>query len=681
MGSIGLAERGEGQWGRTPEQPEARWRGMDTAPPQTTPEVFAASLHDLAPALYDFLHRLTGDAATANALLRQVAAQAAMSAASAGQWPSARAWLFARTYAALPATRAAASTDSAAFVATEPALLPPATEEGAVEEMARAVWRAISALSVEQHALVHLHTREAMVVGEAASVLGVTEREASDRLGRLLPAVESASRALFLIRYGRPRDPDLDALLNELNITRLTPAARARIEEYAAQSPRAQAVLRAAPPPLAVYAALRPLAPPSPVVEEAVAAALPWLAVAADSPAPPTEALTAPIRESSPGAGYGAGEITTPAALPWAGADTTTVHQYGYGYGAASPEPAPPEPPAAASDGTKMLDIPVRQRVVSEAAVYRPPRPTARRGIGPLALLGLLGGALILVVGALVFFLTRGDGGAGNVAVTATVGITATAPGSAVNAIPPANQTATVLASTITAPTAPPTATTAPRPPSAGTGTAASGSAEATVGGTPTPISPAATSTAAGTAIVTVIPTPPPRVTQIPLESPTPRVTAIPTAPPTASRPATTPTAAPTRAATATARQATTPATPAAPAAPAATATPTGDTGATAPSGGTIAVDKGSVSLGATGNAAAVTLSNKGPAASPYTAKTNTTWLAVSPASGTIPAGGTLPATISVDRSSLKAGQTYSGTITFTTASGASAIVTVTITT
>lgn len=682
MGSMGLAERGGNEQGRAPGQPGVRWHGTDTAPPQTNPATFSASLRDLAPALYDFLHRLSGRAEAANALIRQVASQAAMNAGSASQWPSVRAWLFARAYAALPMERAAASADPAAYIATDPALLPPATAESGVEEMARAVWRAISALPVEQHALVHLHTREAMVVGEAASVLGVTEREASDRLQQLLPAVEAASRALFLIRYGRSRDPDLDALLNRMSITRLTPEARTRIEEYAEQSPRAQELLRAAPPPLTVYAALRPLAPLAAVVEEAVAAALPWLYVVAP-PAPPPASLTTAIQAEMPAnGGYGAGETTTvnPAATPWDG--TQTIPQ-GYGYGEAPYGLPPPTNPAAAEwSGTKMLDIPVRQRVVQEEAVYTPPRPRARRGVGPLALLGVLGGALVLVVGALVLFLVKGDGGAGNVAVTATVGgtaasVTTTAPGSPTRAIAPALQTATALAGTIGTPTPQPTVTTAPRPPSAGTETAAAGSVEATAALTPTPIGTAVSIPTVPTVPSTaVIPTPAPRVTQIPLESPTPRVTPAPTLARTATKPATipttAPTAAPTAAATATAPRATT---------AAATAVPTVAASVTAPRGGTIAVDKGSINLGASGNSAAVTLSNKGPAASPYSAKANTTWLAVSPASGSIPAGGTIPTTISVDRSGLKAGQTYSGTITFTTASGASSTVTVTITT
>ena len=377
-------------------------------PPQTNSEAFTTNFRALSPALYDFLDRLTGRDETANALMRQVASQAAMSAASADQWPSVRAWLFARAYAALPTETSAAAADPAPYIVPDPALLPPVAPESGLDDMTRAVWRAISALPVEQHALVHLHIREAMVVGEAASVLGITEREAKDRLQRLIPAVEAASRALFLIRFGRPRDPDLDALLAELNITRLTPEARARIEEYAETSPTAQEMLRAVPPPLTVYAALRPIPPPAPIAEEAIAGALPWLPLVAEATTAldlPPEMPTTAIPEEPVRYGTDAPTGVTPTAESW---------QYGE------------QPPVEEHYGTRALDIPVRQRVMQEEAGLSPPRP-ANRSIGPLALLGLLGGALIVIVGALVLFLVRGDSSSG-VQVTATVTTGTTTP-------------------------------------------------------------------------------------------------------------------------------------------------------------------------------------------------------------------------------------------------------------
>jgi DNA-directed RNA polymerase specialized sigma24 family protein len=667
-----------------------RWRGTESAPPQTNPDIFATSFRELTPALYDFLYRLSGREETADALIRQVASQAAMSAASATQWPSARAWLFARAYTALPAESFAAGADPTLFIPTDPSLLPPVPPESGLDDMARAVWRAISALPIEQHALLHLHIREAMVGGEAASVLGITERDATDRLHRLVPAVDAASRALFLIRYGRMRDPDLDALLGQLNVTRLTPEARARIEAYAETSPTAQALLHTLPPPLTVYAALRPLPPPPVVVEEAVAGALPWLAVAAEpTSAQPALGATTAIPEGAPYGtwAYGQDELSAEPYGTEYDAPTETVAVEGYGgYGAAFPDQPrdhPGEPQRETWDGTRALDIPVRQRVVQEEAANAPPH-TTNRGAGPLALLGILGGALILVVGALVIFLVRGDPGSSGANVTATVGTTATVPGSTIptSAISPALLTATALASTFNTPIPPPTATTAPRPPSAGTTTAVSGTSTAISGSAMTGLStPTLSGTqAAGSAIATpfvvftqapTLTAPPARLTQIPLETPTPRVTPVPTNSPAPTKQAT-PATTPGGASTATTVKATTPAATSA-------ATSAASVAATA-SGGMIAVDKGSVNLGGSGNTTGVMLSNGGTGAASFTAKANTTWLSVSPVSGSVPAGGTLPATISVNRSSLIPGQTYSGTVTFTTASGHSSIVTVTIT-
>jgi len=613
---------------------ERRWQGTASAPPQTNPEAFAANFRALSPALYDFLDRLTGRNETANALMRQVASQAAMSAASADQWPSARAWLFARAYAALPTETSSAAADPGPYIVPDPSLLPPVAPESGLDDMTRAVWRAISALPIEQHALVHLHIREAMVVGEAASVLGITEREASDRLQRLIPAVEAASRALFLIRFGRPRDPELDALLADLNITRLTPEARATIEEYAETSSTAHAMLDAVPPPLTVYAALRPIPPPAPIAEAAIAGALPWLPLVEQATTAldlPPEMPTTAIPDAPTG--------LTPVAEPW---------QYG--------DQQPDEEP----DGTRALDIPVRQRVLQEEAIFVPPRST-NRSRGPLALLGLLGGALVVIVGALVLFLVRGDATSG-VSVTATVGSgTATPTIAPTSGLPAVLLTSTAVAATIGTPTPIPTATTAPLPES----TAPVGSVtQPTSAATPTPlgVEPLATTALATTAIATLTDATAlatPVDTPAPQKSPTPRVTPIPTEKPA-------PTQAPIHAPTATR---------------AATVKPTTAPTATIAVGavGTLTLNKGSIALGSAGTSGTVTLGNLGPTAIGFTAKSSTTWLSASPSRGSVPADGSLPVAVAINRAGLAPGN-YSGTVTFTTPSGTVSTVTVTFT-
>jgi DNA-directed RNA polymerase specialized sigma24 family protein len=611
---------------------ERRWHGTASAPPQTNPAAFTTNFHSLAPSLYDFLNRLTGRHETANALMRQVASQAAMSAASADQWPSARAWLFARAFAALPAETSAAAADPAPYITPDPSLLPPVAPESGLDDLTRAVWRAVSALPVEQHALVHLHIREAMVVGEAASVLGITEREASDRLQRLIPAVEAASRALFLIRFGRPRDPDLDALLSELNITRLTPEARATIEEYAETSPAAQEMLGAVPPPLTVYAALRPIPPPALLADEAIASALPWLPLVAEATTAidlPPEMPTTAIPEGAARSGTDAPTGVTPVAEPW---------QYGE------------SEPVEEHYGTRALDIPVRQRVMQEEAVFVPPPRPTNRALGPLALLGLLGGALIVIVGALVLFLVRGDSSSG-VSVTATVVSGTTTPTIApTSGLPPALLTATALVNTIGTPTPIPTATAPPLP----SGTESGGSVVVpTSAATPTPLGTEPPPTIA----VTPIDTPVPKVTPIPQESPTPRVTQAPTNTPA-------PAKTPTRAATAT---------------KAPTAKPTTAPTATTGPGGTITLNKESINLGSAGTSGGVTLSNPGATAVGFTTKASTSWLSASPASGSVPADGSLPVTVRINRAGLTPGN-YSGTVTFTTPSGSFSAVTVTFT-
>ncbi len=628
----------------------ARWQGTSSAPPQTTPEAFGANFRALTPALYDFLDRLSGRDETAAALVRQVASQAAMSAASADQWPSARAWLFARAYTALPADTIAAAAEPTPYVVPDLSLLPLVAPESGLDDMTRSVWRAISALPVDQHALMHLHTREAMVVGEAASVLGITEREAADRLQRLVPAVEAASRALFLIRFGRPRDPELDALLSKMNITRLTPEARAAIEEYAERSPTAQEMLRAVPPPLTVYAALHPVSPPPGIADAAIAGAVPWLPLVDEATTAIDTQTTALPEEPAPAYDAEAPTNINPTAEPWEYGEQEPVQEY---------------------QGTRALDIPVRQRVMHEEPVYAPPPRRRNRAIGPLALLGILGGALIAVVGALVIFLVRGDSTNAPVRVTATVSA-ATVDPTPTDVVSPALATATALAITSGTATPLPTATTAPRPPvtttpvgSGVTTTTPGGTAEPTVSGTPTVAETPTPSPTTAPVETTTINTPLPRVTQIPQESPTPRVTPAPTNAPV-------PTTKPTAATTPTH----TPAPTTKPTTAAATKAPTATTTA---AGGALAVDRGSVSLGASGTSGSVNLSNGGSAPVKYTSKASTTWLSAAPASGTVPADGSIPVAVTINRAGLAPGA-YSGTVTFTSASGASSAVTVTFT-
>ena len=74
-----------------------------------------------------------------------------------------------------------------------------------------------------------------------------------------------------------------------------------------------------------------------------------------------------------------------------------------------------------------------------------------------------------------------------------------------------------------------------------------------------------------------------------------------------------------------------------------------------------------------------MTLGNPGPTAVGFTAKPSTSWLSASPASGSVPADGSLPVTITVNRAGLAPGN-YSGTVTFTTPSGSFSAVTITFT-
>ena len=682
-----------------------------------------------APRLYDFLARLSGRTEAADALLRQAASQAAMGANSAAQWPSERAWFFSRAFAVLPSGFPAEAADLAVFATPDRAQLP-SGDDAATEAMSRAVWRAVSALPHDQHALLHLRVREAMVPGEAASVLGVTEREASDRLGGLTAAVEETSRALFLLRHGRAHDATLNELLAGRDANRLTPELRTFLRDYMRDSPTVRAML-APVPPLAVYASFAPLAIPPALSAEATEAALPWLSTgrAAAVPVAPVGATTtAMLPEQEATAVF---DSDTTGVLPEGASSAATAFM-----GAASPPggyappgaasgqppfariatPAVAQPGATATSGTQMLSIPVRQRIVPERGTAVRPPVSARRGVNPLAIIGGLAGALVVIVGALVVFLSGAFGSANaNVRTTATIGGTPALGGSATTTIPDVLLTSTAIAEnrilTTTAqagtPTPLPTQVPQPvvRPP-----VAPEPSSSAAV-----PSMPATSPTATGT--------PEPRVTLAPTFAPAPpvapeaRTTLAPPIPPrdpiavstTAStRPATSvataartvvstaalstaptaaattaataapamPTTAPTRAATSAATSAAT----TAPTMPAAAATPTVMRTAAATAAAATMPMSSSVTASTTflivsmNPSGSVTLMNKGTAATNFTASASGRGVSVSPASGTIGANGSTALTVTINRAGIPMGN-YGGNVVVTTDSGSVMII------
>lgn len=675
----------------------------------------------LAPHLYDFLARLSGRTEAADALLRQAASQAAMGASSGTQWPSERAWFFSRAFAVIPGESNASDTDLASFTALDAARLPGGGEGDAARELARAVWRAVSALPNDQHALLHLHVREGMVAGEAASVLGITEREANDQLTRLTAATEETSRALFLLRHGRTYDATLNDLLTGRNVTRLTPELRAFLNDYAHTSPSVRAMLAAVPPPLTVYAAFRTLPLPSTLAAEATESALPWLATGGAAGGA-VDALTRVLPEQDATTAFDATDTVVNNAYPYGATAPTDItgvipESHAAPYGQTPAAQYGTSPPPDSMTGTQMLDIPVRQRIVTERTVTTAPPPrSVRKGPPPAAIIGGLALAVLVIVGGLVAFLT-GQGSGGTAArATATIGGTGTAAiaTTAITAVPDVLLTSTALAAnrflTVTALAATPTpvptvtvavmvtATPAPQPVVRPGAPEMSGTPVAT-----SEISPAATTVATAFVVPTPLPPliepPPPLITAIP--TPIPRITVAPTvagratvaistiAPtPRAVTAATTPSVttpaatvagtarattgataaatAATRAATAATTAAATPATPATTATRAAT---TATTPAAMPTGAATTTGMGAASVSASSSAinagtnasGSVTLSNKGGATN-FTTSPSRKEITVSPASGTIGANGSAPLTITINRAGLMPGS-YNGSV------------------
>ncbi len=685
---------------------------------------FINTFSRFAPRLYDFLARLSGRTEAADALLRQAASQAAMGASSAAQWPSERAWFFSRAFAVLPNTAPAETGNLAAFATPDRARLSPGGDDEVTSAMARAVWRAVSALPHDQHALLHLRVREGMAPNEAADVLGITEGEATDRLNGLTVAVEETSRALFLLRHGRTRDAALNDLLAGRDANRLTPELRSFLRDYVRDTPSVRAML-APVPPLAVYAAFAPLPIPTALAAESAESALPWLSTSrASAPRVPAEVATAMLPEQGATVPFDPHDPEMTGMLPETPPSAATAL-----VGAAPPPPANEhgspyaQPPALgganAGSGTQMLNIPVRQRIVSERkSAVRPPPPPRR--VNPAAVIGGLAGALVIIVGALVGFLSGTFGGANaNARATATIGGTPALSGSVTTTIPDVLLTSTAIAEnrilTTTAQAGTPTPIPTPqpqpviRPPVApeATGTAAVPTAPPTPAGTPEPrvtlaptfapappVAPEPRVTLAPPVaprdpvnVSTVAPTRPATsaasaaATARPSAAATSGATSVATTAATAARtvvstaaPTVAPTAA-TRAATAATTAAPPAATPAATAAstmPATAATPTAVRTAAAATPATAmpaAVTANTMFLIVNTNpTGALTLTNKG-AATNFTAAASGRGVSVSPASGTIGANGTANLTVTVNRAGLMMGN-YGGNVVVTTGSG-----------
>ena len=99
-------------------------------------------------------------------------------------------------------------------------------------EVAGLAWRAASALSPKEYALLDMHLRQELGAEEIAGCLGVRTGNVYTMLSRLRGAVEETVVFELLRRSGRSACPELDVVLTRFETGSLTPAMRRAVKKH-----------------------------------------------------------------------------------------------------------------------------------------------------------------------------------------------------------------------------------------------------------------------------------------------------------------------------------------------------------------------------------------------------------------------------------------------------------------
>jgi RNA polymerase sigma factor (sigma-70 family) len=168
----------------------------------------------------------------------------------------------------------------------------------------RFVWEAAAGLSPGDYALLDLHVRRELGGAEIAQVLGTSPNAVYVRLNRVKKSFERSARALCLMNAGQRACDELRAELAERAVTRLSPLAVRVIDRHMERCERCRDESERLVSPLAVFAALGPVA-----VNEALRTAI--LAATAGSAAAAATAATGSGAGGGAGTAVGAGAAGT----------------------------------------------------------------------------------------------------------------------------------------------------------------------------------------------------------------------------------------------------------------------------------------------------------------------------------------------------------------------------------
>ncbi|NUS01734.1 MAG: sigma-70 family RNA polymerase sigma factor, partial [Nonomuraea sp.] len=176
--------------------------------------------------LYDYAFSLIGDREAAADAVHDALVTAQGCVARLKEATRLRAWLYALARFQVRARMAHRNTPVEGVPLEQPA-------EPADAELTDLVHETLAELSRNEREIVELSLRHGLTPGEVASVLGLTSRQASTRLGRARDTLENAAAAVVLARTGRAHCPDLSAMVDSWEGP-LTPLLRRRLSGHIA---------------------------------------------------------------------------------------------------------------------------------------------------------------------------------------------------------------------------------------------------------------------------------------------------------------------------------------------------------------------------------------------------------------------------------------------------------------
>ncbi len=137
------------------------------------------------------------------------------------------------------------------------------------KDAAELVWRSASALTPQDYSLLDMHVRRGLTSDELAKSLGLRKGAVYTRLSRLKNSMEESVVSAILMRQGRKKCSDLDALLVGLHATELTREVSRAIHTHVDDCDTCRESKRRYVTPVDILAGLAPVAA-TPAVKDLV---------------------------------------------------------------------------------------------------------------------------------------------------------------------------------------------------------------------------------------------------------------------------------------------------------------------------------------------------------------------------------------------------------------------------